>query len=243
MISLATSHMTLSLLEVARARRSLIVPRSLIKATQVVLEAELSPLDLQRICDGIFWLLKRVPRMSLWVLTILNTMIDAPQKPRCIRDTGSGTGYCPTRRSCRLELHDTKSQRESCTLLASKNAGWLQFAQWVWWCRYLGGRTYFGLDSMAYMRGSRDDWDKWAEIVEDDALKWDNMMPFIFKVSWSATQVMDSVAHLYVLYRWKDWFRMEQNKAISTPLYMVTMGKYLWRLNGLIIHSTICTLK
>jgi len=57
---------------------------------------------------------------------------------------------------------------------------------------------------MAYMRGSRDDWDKWAEIVEDDALKWDNMMPFIFKVSWSATQVMDSVAHLYVLYRWKD---------------------------------------
>lgn len=54
MISLATSHMTLSLLEVARARRSLIVPRSLIKATQVVLEAELSPLDLQRICDGIF---------------------------------------------------------------------------------------------------------------------------------------------------------------------------------------------
>jgi len=42
---------------------------------------------------------------------------------------------------------------------------------------------------MAFTRGSRDDWNKWAEIVEDDALKWDNMMPFMLKVCWSAAQV------------------------------------------------------
>lgn len=39
---------------------------------------------------------------------------------------------------------------------------------------------------MAYTRGSIDDWNKWAEIVEDDTLKWDNMMPFMLKVCPSA---------------------------------------------------------
>ncbi|KAJ3558042.1 hypothetical protein NP233_g11591 [Leucocoprinus birnbaumii] len=37
------------------------------------------------------------------------------------------------------------------------------------------------LDGMVYTRGSRDDWDSWAKIVEDDGLKWDNIMPFMLK--------------------------------------------------------------
>jgi len=55
MISLGTSHTTLSLLEVIRAR-GLIENWSLIESIQVALEVELSLLDLQRIRDGIFWL-------------------------------------------------------------------------------------------------------------------------------------------------------------------------------------------
>jgi len=51
--------------------------------------------------------------------------IDDSQKPRCVRDTGSGTGYRPTRQSRRLELHGAKSQRANCTLFPSENAGWL----------------------------------------------------------------------------------------------------------------------
>lgn len=49
---------------------------------------------------------------------------------------------------------------------------------------------FLRLDSMAYTRGSIDDWNKWAEIVEDDALKWDNMMSFMLKVCSSAAQVI-----------------------------------------------------
>lgn len=36
-------------------------------------------------------------------------------------------------------------------------------------------------NGMVYTRGSRDDWDQWAHIVEDDDLSWDNMMPFMLK--------------------------------------------------------------
>lgn len=35
---------------------------------------------------------------------------------------------------------------------------------------------------MVFTRGSRDDWDLWAKITEDDGLKWDNIMPFMIKV-------------------------------------------------------------
>lgn len=38
------------------------------------------------------------------------------------------------------------------------------------------------VDGMVFTRGSKDDWDGWAKIVEDDDLKWDNMMPYMLKV-------------------------------------------------------------
>lgn len=41
---------------------------------------------------------------------------------------------------------------------------------------------YSAVDGMVFTRGSRDDWDRWAKIVEDDGLKWDNIMPYMLKV-------------------------------------------------------------
>jgi len=46
----------------------------------------------------------------------------------------------------------------------------------------------YAADGMVYTRGSKDDWDRWAEIVEDDGLKWDNMMPYMLKVCLPFTQ-------------------------------------------------------
>jgi len=46
------------------------------------------------------------------------------------------------------------------------------------------------VDGVVFTRGSKDDWDNWAKIVEDDDLKWDNMMPYMLKVcppfNWSS---------------------------------------------------------
>lgn len=42
--------------------------------------------------------------------------------------------------------------------------------------------TDCAIDGMVFTRGSKDDWDNWANIVEDDDLKWDNMIPYMLKV-------------------------------------------------------------
>lgn len=36
---------------------------------------------------------------------------------------------------------------------------------------------------MGYTRGSRDDWDQWAEITGDEGLSWDKMLPLMIKVN------------------------------------------------------------
>ncbi|KXN90565.1 Glucose dehydrogenase [FAD, quinone], partial [Leucoagaricus sp. SymC.cos] len=36
-------------------------------------------------------------------------------------------------------------------------------------------------DTMLYTRGSRDDWDRWAEMTGGDWLKWKNVLPYILK--------------------------------------------------------------
>ncbi|KXN87044.1 Glucose dehydrogenase [FAD, quinone] [Leucoagaricus sp. SymC.cos] len=36
-------------------------------------------------------------------------------------------------------------------------------------------------NGLAYTRGAKDDWDRWAKITGDEGLKWDNMLPFIFR--------------------------------------------------------------
>lgn len=43
----------------------------------------------------------------------------------------------------------------------------------------------FTLDGLVFTRGSTDDWDRWAEVIGDDAFSWDNMLPFLLKVSLS----------------------------------------------------------
>lgn len=35
---------------------------------------------------------------------------------------------------------------------------------------------------MAYTRGSRDDYDRWASVVNDESLSWDQIFPYILKV-------------------------------------------------------------
>lgn len=43
--------------------------------------------------------------------------------------------------------------------------------------------VFVDLDNMAYTRGSKDDWDRWAKIVGDEGFSWDRMFPFLLKVS------------------------------------------------------------
>lgn len=38
------------------------------------------------------------------------------------------------------------------------------------------------VDGMGYTRGSRDDWDRWAEVTGDENLSWDKMFPLMLKV-------------------------------------------------------------
>ena len=42
--------------------------------------------------------------------------------------------------------------------------------------------TECAVDGMVFTRGSKDDWDRLAETVEDDGLKWDNMTLYMLKV-------------------------------------------------------------
>jgi hypothetical protein len=35
---------------------------------------------------------------------------------------------------------------------------------------------------MMYTRGSRDNFDRWANVTEDDGLSWDNMFSYMLKV-------------------------------------------------------------
>lgn len=41
--------------------------------------------------------------------------------------------------------------------------------------------SFVSQDGMVFTRGSRDDWDRWAEVTGEEALRWDNMLPFMFK--------------------------------------------------------------
>lgn len=43
---------------------------------------------------------------------------------------------------------------------------------------------------MAYTRGSRDDYDRWANITGDDGWTWDNLYPYMIKVSHSVRLVL-----------------------------------------------------
>lgn len=47
------------------------------------------------------------------------------------------------------------------------------------------------VDEMAYMRGSRDDWDRWAKLTGDDGLSWDRMLPLMLKVSFLSERERD----------------------------------------------------
>ncbi|EIM81860.1 aryl-alcohol oxidase-like protein [Stereum hirsutum FP-91666 SS1] len=44
----------------------------------------------------------------------------------------------------------------------------------------LGGST--SINFMAYSRGTRDDYDRWANITEDDGWSWDNLYPYMIKM-------------------------------------------------------------
>ncbi|KXN87046.1 Glucose dehydrogenase [FAD, quinone] [Leucoagaricus sp. SymC.cos] len=49
---------------------------------------------------------------------------------------------------------------------------------------YARGKMLGGCSShngMAYTRGAKDDWDHWAEVTGDEGLKWDNILPLMFK--------------------------------------------------------------
>jgi hypothetical protein len=42
--------------------------------------------------------------------------------------------------------------------------------------------TEIPIDGLGYTRGSRDDWDQWAEITGDKGLRWDSMLPVMMNV-------------------------------------------------------------
>lgn len=49
-------------------------------------------------------------------------------------------------------------------------------------CILVVGRKRNGADFMAYSRGSRDDFDRWARTTSDERWSWDSLFPFMLKV-------------------------------------------------------------
>lgn len=62
---------------------------------------------------------------------------------------------------------------------------------------------------MVFTRGSRDDWDRWAEIIGDDAYSWDKMLLLYIDSpkNWCKTQ------------------KIRLRKDILTLLFTVTMAQ------------------
>jgi hypothetical protein len=41
---------------------------------------------------------------------------------------------------------------------------------------------FWHVDNMVYTRGSKDNFDKWANVTDDVGLSWDNMFSYMLKV-------------------------------------------------------------
>lgn len=41
-------------------------------------------------------------------------------------------------------------------------------------------------DIMAYCRGSKDDWDRWASVTGDEGWSWESIQPYMLKVTSAA---------------------------------------------------------
>lgn len=59
------------------------------------------------------------------------------------------------------------------------------------------------LDFMAYSRGTRDDYDRWANITEDDGWSWDNLYPYMIKVRTFDISVHTALIYSCIHPRWR----------------------------------------
>ena len=41
----------------------------------------------------------------------------------------------------------------------------------------------YALDDMAFTRGSKDDYDRWARVTDDKGWSWDSLFPYMLKVN------------------------------------------------------------
>lgn len=75
---------------------------------------------------------------------------------------------------------------------------------------------------MAYSRGTRDDYDRWANITEDGGWSWDNLFPYMIKVR----NVLPSISHLSLLSD-APWAHLHQMENLTTPSdHRDTTGEY-----------------
>lgn len=49
-------------------------------------------------------------------------------------------------------------------------------------CKLYSPETRCTLDQMAFCRGTKDDYDRWAKVTGDDGWSWTNMQEHILKV-------------------------------------------------------------
>ena len=40
----------------------------------------------------------------------------------------------------------------------------------------------YEVDALAYTRGSKDDYDRWARVTDDEGWSWDSLFPYMLKV-------------------------------------------------------------
>lgn len=59
---------------------------------------------------------------------------------------------------------------------------------------YLGTNSYLVVDLMTYVRGPLDDYNRWARVTGEDSWAWDNLEPFMRKVSINLLVPSSSVA-------------------------------------------------
>lgn len=100
------------------------------EAVQVGLEAELLPLDLQKIQIGRFWLLKQVPRKLTSYSRYLTLIFGDIKEQRLFCNICPGDCRAAEEYLCRLELYyNSKSKWDTCPIFKGADTRWLQFTQ------------------------------------------------------------------------------------------------------------------
>ena len=78
------------------------------------------------------------------------------------------------------------------------------------------------VDYMAYTRGSKDDYDRWARVTDDEGWSWNSLFPYMLKVK--IRHVLPLSPHFLITLRWKDLLNPSSIEIHQVKLIPRCMG-------------------